>query len=139
MEYLLFWDANKVLKCHITVAYFYRSLTDLPKNFFIITENIFFVKPFTDGGPRHIACGFHLGFIEIVIGLDWLTTRVSSLEGINATMPWIDHPVNDVSMHITMNHQNVIWDFIEFPHGIDLKPPSTPSTIQCRDGPPRPA
>ena len=35
----------------ITVEIFYRSLTDLPKNFLIITENIFFVKPFTDGRP----------------------------------------------------------------------------------------
>ena len=36
----------------ITVEIFYRSLTDLPKKFLIITENIFFVKPFTDGGPK---------------------------------------------------------------------------------------
>ena len=36
----------------ITVEIFYRSLTDLPKKFLIITENIFFVKPSTDGGPN---------------------------------------------------------------------------------------
>ena len=35
----------------IRVEIFYRSLTDLPKNFLIITENIFFVKLITDGGP----------------------------------------------------------------------------------------
>ena len=39
---------KKGWSCVITVVIFYRSLTDLPKNFLIITENIFFIKLITD-------------------------------------------------------------------------------------------
>ena len=52
----------------------------------------------------HIACGFHLGFIEIVIGIDWLRKMVSK-EGKNATVFLLRH-VNDVSMLLAVNHHS---------------------------------
>ena len=73
----------------IRVEIFYRSLTDLPKKFLIITENIFFVKPFTDGGP---SCRLLGDLISALLGHEHRRTLI--------LIQWVENPVSAVYFHL---------------------------------------